>query len=296
MNLKMHTGQKIVLHDPHRFRVVVAGRRWGKTQTSRIAILIAAAAKKNQIVWYVSPTYSMSRQNFWGPLKAAIPRAWIKKNGINETRMEIQLINGSIIALKGADNPDSLRGIGLDFLVMDEAQDIKQETWEEVLRPTLSTTGGRALFIGTPKSFNWFYDLWQNGQRGEYYKDPDTKKLVRNDWKSWQFPSRTSPFIPPAEIEAARRDMDVKSFRQEFEACHLPETEVLMFDGRKVAIKDVRPGDFVAHLDDGGILIPAEVIKLGETGTKTICDVVLETGEVVSASAHHKFKVYRDAA
>lgn len=218
MSMKMHTGQKIVMRDRRRFRVVVAGRRWGKTQSSRIAAIKAAAAKKNQIVWYVSPTYAMSRQNFWGPLKAGIPRAWIRKNGINETRMSIELINGSIIVLKGADNPDSLRGIGLDFLIMDEAQDIKKETWEEVLRPTLSTTGGRVLFIGTPKSFNWFYDLWQNGQRGDFYKDLETGRLVKNDWKSWQFPSRTSPFIPPAEIAAARRDMDLKSFRQEYEA------------------------------------------------------------------------------
>ena len=216
--LKLHRGQKIVLKDNHRFRVIVAGRRWGKTQVSKVAAVIAACSKPNQLVWYVSPTYGMSRQNFWEPIKAALPREWIVKNGINEQRMEIRLINGSKIVLKGADNPDSLRGVGIHFLIIDEAQDVKAETWEMVLRPTLSSTGGKVLFIGTPKSFNWLYDKFIEGQKGAAYIDPVTRKLVFNDWKSWQFPTSTSPFIPKKEIEMARRDMDPKSFRQEYEA------------------------------------------------------------------------------
>lgn len=208
----------MVLSDDHRFRVIVAGRRWGKTQVSKVAAILAASSKKNQLVWYVSPTYGMSRQNFWEPLKAAIPRDWIAKNGINETRMSVRLINGSVIELKGADNPDSLRGVGIHFLIIDEAQDVKSETWELVLRPTLSSTGGRVLFIGTPKSFNWLYDRFVEGQKGNAYVDPTTKKVVINDWKSWQFPTAMSPFIPKKEIEMARRDMDPKSFRQEYMA------------------------------------------------------------------------------
>lgn len=217
-SLKLHIGQRVVLSDDHRFRVIVAGRRWGKTQVSKVAAILAACSKKNQLVWYVSPTYGMSRQNFWEPLKAAIPRDWIAKNGINETRMSIRLINGSVIELKGADNPDSLRGVGIHFLIIDEAQDVKSETWELVLRPTLSSTGGRVLFIGTPKSFNWLYDRFVEGQKGNAYIDPTTKKPVINDWKSWQFPTAMSPFIPKKEIEMARRDMDPKSFRQEYMA------------------------------------------------------------------------------
>ena len=216
--LKLHKGQKTVLKSRRRFRVIVAGRRWGKTQVSKVAAVLAACAKPNQLVWYVSPTYGMSRQNFWEPLKQAIPRDWIVKNGINETRMSIKLINGSVIELKGADNPDSLRGVGIHFLIIDEAQDVKAETWELVLRPTLSSTGGKVLFIGTPKSFNWLYDKFVEGQKGAAYIDPQTKKLVINDWESWQYPTSTSPFIPRKEIEMAKRDMDPKSFRQEYEA------------------------------------------------------------------------------
>lgn len=213
--LKVHLGQKRVLQDPRRFRVIVAGRRWGKTQVCKIALIQAAAGKKNQLVWYVAPTYQMARDILWEDLKLSIPSKWIKR--MNETRMTIRLVNGSTIMLKGADKPDSLRGVGISFLVMDEAQDVKEDTWEKVLRPTLATTGGRVIFIGTPKSFNWLYDKFQEGQKGDTYKDEKGRTVV-NAWKSWQFPTITSPFIPKKEIEQARRDMDEKSFRQEFEA------------------------------------------------------------------------------
>lgn len=213
--LKVHLGQKRVLKDRRRYRVIVAGRRWGKTQISKIALVLAAAAKRNQLVWYVAPTYQQARDILWEDLKLSMPRAWVRT--INETRMTITLINGSRIMLKGADKPDSLRGVGLHFVVLDECQDIKPDTWEKILRPTLASTGGRAIFIGTPKQFNWLYDRYIEGQRGDTYVDERGKTVV-NDWKSWQFPTITSPFIPRKEIERARRDMDEKSFRQEFEA------------------------------------------------------------------------------
>lgn len=213
--LKVHLGQKRVLRDPRRYRVIVAGRRWGKTQVCKIALILAASAKQKQLVWYVAPTYQMARDILWDDLKNSIPDKWIKR--MNETRMTIHLINGSKIMLKGADKPDSLRGVGIHFLVIDEAQDVKEETWEKVLRPTLATTGGRVIFIGTPKSFNWLYDKYVEGQKGDTYKDEKGRTVV-NAWKSWQFPTITSPFIPKKEIEQARRDMDEKSFRQEFEA------------------------------------------------------------------------------
>lgn len=191
-----------------RFRVVVAGRRWGKTALSRVLMITRAAAKKKQKVWYVAPSYRMAKQIMWLDLQEAIPKRWIKK--INETTLTITLMNGSRIELKGADKPDSLRGVGIHFLVLDEFQDISEETWTQVLRPTLADTQGDAIFIGTPKAYNYLYTLYRNGQ--------DPKKVRKLEWESWQFPTITSPFIPASEIEAARRDMDEKSFKQEFEA------------------------------------------------------------------------------
>lgn len=203
--LYLHPKQMEVFHTRRRFRVVVAGRRWGKTQLAKVS-LITYARGPNRLVWYVAPSYRMAKQIMWPDLCASIPKKWIKK--INETTMTIELVNKSRIELKGADNPDSLRGVGIHFLVMDEVQDIDPNAWNAVLRPTLASTGGHALFIGTPKSYNFLYDLYM---RGQTVKD-------QQFWASWQFPTITSPFIPAEEIEAARADMDEKTFRQEFEA------------------------------------------------------------------------------
>ena len=185
------------------------------TQLSKVTIIKRAAAKPNQHVWYVAPTYRMAKQIMWQDLIDGLPPAWIKR--INETTMTIRLVNGSVIGLRGADKPDTLRGVGLHFLVLDEFQDMKPEVWTKVLRPTLASTGGHVLIIGTPKAFNHLYELYQLGQRGETYVN-DKGVTKANPWESWQFPTITSPFIPDEEVEAARRDMDEKSFRQEFEA------------------------------------------------------------------------------
>lgn len=174
------------------------------TQLAKVS-LIKFARKKKRLVWYVAPSYRMAKQIMWPELVESIPRAWVKK--YNETILTITLVNGTKIELKGADNPDSLRGVGIHYLVMDEVQDIDPEAWTKVLRPTLASTGGHALFIGTPKAYNFLHQLWSLGQKEE-----------ARAWQSWQFPTITSPFIPLEEIEAAREDMDEKSFKQEFEA------------------------------------------------------------------------------
>ncbi len=207
VGLSLHSKQMEVYLSRARFRVVVAGRRWGKTALSR-TLMIAKARKPKQRIWYVAPTYRMAKQIMWNDLLDAIPKKWIKK--INETTLAITLVNDSRIELKGADKADSLRGVGIHFLVLDEFQDMSEETWTKVLRPTLADTGGHALFIGTPKAYNQLYTLYKYGQ--------DPRKVAAGQWESWQFPTITSPFIPLSEIAAARADMDEKSFKQEFEA------------------------------------------------------------------------------
>ncbi|PLC44554.1 terminase [Ralstonia pickettii] len=213
-SLSLHKKQMEVYSSKHRFRVVVAGRRWGKTALSRVLIIKMAQVKKRKI-WYVAPTYRMAKQIMWIDLLDAIPKAWIRK--VNETTLTITLVNQTRIELKGADKPDSLRGVGIHFLVLDEFQDMNEETWTQVLRPTLADTGGHAIFIGTPKAYNYLHTVYQLGQRGATYVDARGRTRV-NEWMSWQFPTITSPFIPVSELEAARRDMDEKSFKQEFEA------------------------------------------------------------------------------
>jgi len=203
----MHPDQLLVYCDKHRFKVVVAGRRWGKTVLAKTS-MISRAVIPNKKIWYVAPTYRQAKMIMWDELKKAIPDAWIKST--HETDLTITLVNNTVLACKGADKPDTLRGVGLDYIVLDEFQDFKSDVWEKVLRPTLASTMGDALFIGTPKGYANLYDVYMNG-----VDDLGRRKIA---WKSWQFATISSPFIPLSEIASAREDMDPKSFRQEFEA------------------------------------------------------------------------------
>lgn len=195
--------QTKIWRSPARFRCVVAGRRFGKTFLSVSEMLRAAGGKPDQIVWYVAPTYRMAKRITWRKLKAAIPQGAIASK--NESELSIELRNGSIIELHGADNPDSLRGDGLNFLVADEFAIIKQTAWTEVLRPALADKQGKALFISTPKGFNWAYDLFQHG-------------LTAPRWSSWQFTTAQGGNVTPEELEEAAATMDKRVYDQEFNA------------------------------------------------------------------------------
>jgi hypothetical protein len=136
--------------------------------------------------------------------KKLIDLKWVAK--INETELTVELKNGSTISLKGADNYDSLRGVGISFLCIDEFADIDPEAWFETLRPTLSDQQGGALFIGTPKGLNWAHDLFKASE--EYPEE----------WASFQYTTIQGGNVKPEEIEAARRTLDERQFRQEYEA------------------------------------------------------------------------------
>lgn len=207
--LSLHPAQAAIARAKARFKVVVAGRRFGKSFFCLVRMLTEASKGKDRRIWYIAPSFRMAKQIMWRDLKKHTPKSWLAKKP-NETELTLELKNGTEISCKGADNPDSLRGVGLDYVVMDEFQDMRPEVWEECIRPTLATTNGHALFIGTPKSFNGLYDVYMLGQ------DP-----TRKQWVSWQFPTIASPFIPKHEIEQARQDMDPRTFSQEFEASFL---------------------------------------------------------------------------
>jgi len=140
----------------------------------------------------------------WKILLKIIPRQIIEKT--NETELSIDLHNGSEICLKGADNPDSLRGIGLHMAILDEYSSMKPFVWQEIVRPMLTDTRGKALFIGTPKGKNHFWELWLKGQKEE------------DSFKSWSFKTEDNPHIDKSEVEDARRQMNERYFRQEYEA------------------------------------------------------------------------------
>ena len=199
--------QKQVCLSNKRFRVLVTGRRFGKTHLCLTEILRKARFADNGKIFYVSPTYRMSKEIMWKQLKKKVKELrWVKY--INETELTVVLINNCQISLKGADkSADNLRGVGLNFLVLDEFADIPEEAWSEVLRPTISDkhVNGEVLFVGTPKGVgNWSFDMYQKGKS----EDPE--------WESWKFTTIEGGQVEAHEIEQAKKDLDERSFKQEY--------------------------------------------------------------------------------
>ena len=146
----------------------------------------------------------MGKQIIYDDLLAFLrERRWLKK--VNVSELTFTLVNGSQIMIRSADNPDSIRGIGVDFVVIDEAADIPRlaDTWQAVIRPTLSDREGHALIIGSPKGRNFFYDMYNNTDA---------------DWQSWQFTTLQGGNVSEAEIESAKKDLCEKTFKQEYMA------------------------------------------------------------------------------
>lgn len=202
--MKLTKPQDDIFFCETRFRAVVAGRRFGKTYLSTHELIRAALKAKNQNCWYVAPTYKAAKEIAWDMLIDALPEGYITKK--NESALSLILRNGSTISLKGAEKPDNLRGRALDFAVLDEFADMRPEAWYEVLRPSLSDRKGQSLFIGTPKGRNHFYDIWTRGTDGE------------EGWQSFQYTTIEGGNVEEDEIEAARNDLDERTFQQEYEA------------------------------------------------------------------------------
>jgi len=196
--------QKKVISNEARFRVLITGRRFGKTFLA-INELAKFASKPNQRVWYVAPTYRQAKAICWNVLKEKmIYHKWVKN--INHSDLTITLKNNSQITLRGSDNEQSLRGVGLNFLCIDEFADVSQEAWYEVLRPTLSDTKGHALFCGSPRGFgNWSYELFKQGE-------------TNKDWASFKYTTIEGGNVDKDEVEQAKQDLDIRTFQQEYEA------------------------------------------------------------------------------
>jgi phage terminase large subunit len=203
---------KITLTDPQlkvssskaRFRVLISGRRFGKTYLC-ITEMMKYASKVKKNIWYVAPTFKMAREIVWSKLKEILHSFnWIEN--INESNLQITIKKtGSKISLKGCENYDSLRGTGLDFLILDEFADIDEKAWTEVLRASVADTLGDVLMCGSPKGYgNWAYRMYLKGQE-------DT------EWNSFQFTTLQGGMVSKSEIEQAKQDIDIRTFRQEFE-------------------------------------------------------------------------------
>jgi len=228
---------KIFLDDA-RFRVIVAGRRFGKTFLSTAELIRAALSGENKNCWYIAPTYKAAKEIAWGMLLEVVPQEYITKT--NETALTLTLANGSTISLKGAEKPDNLRGRALDFCVLDEFADMRKEAWFEVIRPSLSDRQGSAIFIGTPKGRNHFYDLWGRG-------------VDRADgWSAFQYTTLEGGNVPASEIESARHDLDDRTFTQEYEAKFVNYSGIIYYNFSReesVARYTDEPGRILIGMD-----------------------------------------------
>lgn len=184
-----------------RFKLLCSGRRFGKTYLCIARLVAWAIEKPGSLNWYVTQNYKSAKQIAWRQLRSMVPAEMFAKK--NESELSVELSNGSVIALKGAENADSLRGVSLSSLIVDEAAYVKQEAWEMVLRPALSDQGGPAWFITTPAGLNWFHNLWEQAQAEE-------------DWSNHSYTTIEGGNVPPEEVAAAKRTLDERTFRQEY--------------------------------------------------------------------------------
>ena len=204
MKITLTKPQLKVSSSSARFRVLISGRRFGKTYLA-VTEIMKYASQPNRRIWYVAPTFKMAKDICWSALKEMLNQFnWIED--INETTMTITIRqSNSTISLKGADNYDSLRGTGLDFLILDEFADIDKRTWFEVLRASISDRLGHVLMCGTPKGYgNWSYEMYLKGKQDK-------------EWESFQFTTIQGGMVAKSEVEQAKQDLDQRTFRQEFE-------------------------------------------------------------------------------
>lgn len=207
----LNNWQAKVWFDEHRYTTLRIGRRGGKTTFSALKMADFVSKHENSTVYYVAPTYIQAKNIMWEMLKQYIPAHWIKEK--KEAELKLLMVNGSKIELKGADTePDRLRGVRIDYLIGDEVAFFRNwlNVWENVLRPTLIDSKGKALFISTPMGYNHFYDLYMKGiKEGKKY---DT------EYSSYHFTSYDNNYLDPKEIDKARAESDEDTFAQEYMA------------------------------------------------------------------------------
>ena len=239
LNIELLPWQQEVWNDPTRFKIVAAGRRTGKSRLAAWLLIVNALQANKGHVFYVAPTQGQARDIMWSTL-LELGHPVISSSHINN--LQIKLVNGATISLKGADRPETMRGVSLKFLVMDEYADMKPDVFEQILRPALADQKGCAMFIGTPMGRNHFYELYKYAE----LEDDET-------YKAWHYTSYDNPLLDPDEIDIAKRSMSSYAFRQEFMASFEARGSE-MFKEDWVSFDDEEPeiGDYYIAVDLAG--------------------------------------------
>ena len=227
-----HVGQRAILDHDARFKVVACGRRWGKSEMAAHAALTAALETPGATVWWVAPSYQQANAYGFDKITPLLSPDVLAEPPKRSKPREIALNNGSTLSFRSADREDSLRGGGIDDLVIDEGGSVPERAVTEELRPALSDTLGSLLAIGTPRGRNWFYRWYQRGQSTDHA-----------DIASWQAPTYQNPHVPDSEIEDARDDMPERAFKQEYLAEFVDNAGGVFADVRD------RVGDYATPVD-----------------------------------------------
>lgn len=251
LKISLHPAQVPIFNSDARFKVVAAGRRFGKSYLA-CYLLLAEGLKNTHVglsgkeydlalkeIYYIAPTFEQAKKILW-PLIKELGRHVIATT--HENTATCTLINGRRISIKGADRPDSLRGVGLSFVVMDEYAFMKEDVWDKIIRPALSDVEGRALFIGTPEGENHFYDLFVKAS-----------KEGLPVWETWQYKSVDNPTLAREEIDQARDQLSEQLFAQEYEASFSSESG-LIFKSEWWIKDEIEPseGDYYIAIDLAG--------------------------------------------
>ncbi len=292
MDVELHPAQSEVFTDEHRFKVVAAGRRFGKSYLAAVLLYIEGAKETkilsdgseidliNEVVYYVGPTFKQARENLW-QVMMELGQGHIA--GIRANEGEIQLTNGRIIRFKGADDPDSLRGVGLSFVVLDEYAFMKPSAWEYIILPALTRAEGGALFIGTPAGKNHFYQMWNAVMEGF---DPSSGRPTVQ-WKAFQFITAQNPHLTSAAIQALYEATSEEAQAQEMEAS-FDATGGKVFTYEQFPIEPCPfPGETVLACDLAGFESPE-----GRQKTKSIVDDHALAVVKVHEKGYHIERIY----
>lgn len=209
LDLGFHPAQMEVLNSIHRFNVIVAGRRFGKTDYCLKRMIIEGLrtelngySLENKGVWYVGPTFTQAKRVAWTRLKQ-LAKPVTKPGKTYENEARIILLNDRELEIKGADDPDSLHGVGLSYVGMDEYAKMRADAWDVAIRPMLTDVKGGALFIGTLKGKNHFWQLAQEAK-------------IAPDWGYFEYTTLDNPFIDPGEVAYAKEHMTTDAFREQY--------------------------------------------------------------------------------
>lgn len=270
INLSLHPKQLEVFQDPRLFKVVVAGRRFGKSWLAASVAAVEALrpeangyALTDKGVFLIAPTHDQAKRIYWAHLMRLTAKVSTR---IDRNTGRIELPNDRWIEVRGADKPDSLRGVGLSYAVFDEYASMKPEVWEMIVGPALTDVGGGALFIGTPAGKNHFYQLVLENQNSP-------------DWGIWRFRSLDNPFLDPEKMRRQAANMTAEQIAQEYDASFAGSgAGLLRQDWIKMNLKPPGAGYYAMAVDLAGFVDAAEAGKYKRTDNTAITVVWVHAG------------------